>query len=62
MLVKRDAEMVKRQAIADLPPERQQLVLKAIAETFEKGSREAGSKSKEGYQSINDDGEVNVIV
>ena len=62
MLVRRDAEAVKLAALADIPPERRQLVLKSIAETFEKGSKEAEVKAKEGYQSIGDDGDVNVIV
>jgi hypothetical protein len=41
MLVLRDAEAVKCAALANVPPERRKLVLKSIAETFEKGSKEA---------------------
>ena len=59
MLVRRDAEVLKLAALAEVPPERRQLVMKAIADTFEKGAKETGNK--EGYQSIGDDG-VNMIV
>ena len=54
LLVRRDAEVLKRAALADVPPERRQLVMKAIAQSFEKGSKEA----KEGYQSIGDSNEI----
>lgn len=51
MLVRRDAEDIKRQALADLPPERRALVMKAIAESFEKEAKIQGD-AKTGYQSI----------
>lgn len=51
MLVRRDAEEVKRQALKDLPPERRALVMKAIAESFEKEAKNHGD-AKTGYQSI----------
>lgn len=51
LLVRRDAEEVKRQALIDLPPERRALVMKAIAESFEKEAKNHGD-AKTGYQSI----------
>jgi hypothetical protein len=53
MLVKKDAEVIKNKALADLPPERRQLVLNEIADSFKKGSDSAGnSVSPTGYTSI----------
>lgn len=55
LLVRRDAEEIKRQAIADIPPEKRALVLKSIAESFEKEAKnQKGATSNEGYQSVDD--------
>jgi hypothetical protein len=35
MLIRRDAEMLKRQVLANIPPERQKLVLNDIATSLE---------------------------
>jgi len=61
LLVRRDAEVVKNQALADIPPERRALVMKAIAESFEKGAQESETATKAGYQAM-DDAKLNVIV
>ena len=47
LLVRRDAEVVKRQVLADVPPERRALVMKAIAESFEKEGAKHGEKANE---------------
>ena len=53
LLVRRDAEMVKNQALADLPPERRALVMKEIAESFQKGAKgNPAPASPTGYNAI----------
>jgi hypothetical protein len=51
LLVRRDAEEVKRKALADIPPERRSIVMKAIAESFEKEAK-VTDKGIQGYQAI----------
>ena len=54
--MRRDAEEVRRMALKDIPPERRALVLKAIADSFDKEAK--NTIATEGYQSIGDDGKV----
>lgn len=55
MLVRKDADRIRTQALAELPPERRALVMKEIAASFEKGATEDMSKrpvSPDGYSEI----------
>lgn len=55
MLVRKDADRIRTQALAELPPERRALVMKEIAASFEKGATEDLSKkpvSPDGYSEI----------
>eukprot|EP00979_Chaetoceros_neogracilis_P004439 scaffold787_cov285-Chaetoceros_neogracile.AAC.3 len=59
LLARRDAEVVRRQVIADVPPERRALVMKAIAKSFEDGGEKTPrAATKEGYQSIDNSNEI----
>jgi len=59
LLARRDAEVVRRQVIADVPPERRALVMKAIAKSFENGGEKTPrAATKEGYQSIDNSNEI----
>ena len=43
MLIRRDAEMLKRQVLANVPPERQRLVLNEIATSLEQSEANLGT-------------------
>lgn len=58
LLVRRDAEEVKRKALADVPPERRSIVMKAIAESFEKEAKVVNNKGVQGYQAISDENQI----
>jgi len=46
LLVRKDAEKVKNDALKSLPPERRAVVMKEIAKSFEKGATTAPSVNK----------------
>lgn len=53
LLVRKDAEVVRQQALADLPPERRALVMKEIAASFQRDETAAAAKPvTTGYNSI----------
>lgn len=56
LLVRRDAELVKRSALKDLPPETRALILKEIGESFQRDA--AQYEKKQGYQAVDDNSEV----
>lgn len=45
MLIKKDAEVVKNQALKDLPPERRALIMKEIAKSFEQAATQGNVKT-----------------
>mmetsp|Transcript_12466 Transcript_12466/g.15797 ORF Transcript_12466/g.15797 Transcript_12466/m.15797 type:complete len:342 (-) Transcript_12466:535-1560(-) len=53
LLVRKDADLVRKQALADLPPERRALVMKEIADSFANSSKGLETPaSPTGYNSI----------
>ena len=57
LLAKRDADILKKQVLKDIAPERRALVMKEIAQSFEKSATEEpqgkpGSISPDGYTQI----------